>query len=49
MATLGVHADWNDVARTLAARLAANLERNPVHRTQPQAGTAAVRLDQSND
>lgn len=40
MATLGVLADWDDVARTLAARLATNLERAPAHLTQPQAGTA---------
>jgi lipoyl(octanoyl) transferase len=49
MATLNVAAGWDDVARTLAARLAANLDGAPALRSQPQAGTAAVRLDQSND
>ncbi|TKC89541.1 lipoyl(octanoyl) transferase LipB [Trinickia terrae] len=76
MATLGVAAGWDDVASTLAARLAANLDGAPAHRaqesagppqdfltplggpgaqrqvwglSQPQAGTAAVRMDQSND
>jgi lipoyl(octanoyl) transferase len=49
MATLGVAAGWDDVARTLAARLAANLDGAPAPRPQPQTGIAAVRLDLSND
>jgi lipoyl(octanoyl) transferase len=49
MATLGVAAGWDDVAGTLAARLAANLDGAPAHRSQPQAGAPADRLDQSND
>lgn len=36
MATLGVAAGWDDAARTLAARLAANLERALAHR--PKTG-----------
>jgi lipoyl(octanoyl) transferase len=38
MATLGVVASWDDVARTLAARLTANLDGNPAAVAQPQAG-----------
>lgn len=38
MATLGVVAGWNDVARTLAARLTANLDGSPAAVDQPQAG-----------
>ncbi|NML33246.1 lipoyl(octanoyl) transferase LipB [Paraburkholderia antibiotica] len=38
MATLGVVAGWDDVARTLAARLTANLDGNPAAVAQPQAG-----------
>jgi lipoyl(octanoyl) transferase len=38
MATLGVVAGWDDVARTLAARLTANLDGNPAAVAQSQAG-----------
>ena len=38
MATLGVAAGWDDVARTLAARLTANLDGSPAAVAQPQAG-----------
>ena len=38
MATLGVVAGWDDVARTLAARLTANLDGSPAAVDQPQAG-----------
>ncbi|MGF6296170.1 lipoyl(octanoyl) transferase LipB [Paraburkholderia youngii] len=38
MATLGVAAGWDDVARTLAASLTANLDGNPAAVAQPQAG-----------
>lgn len=38
MATLGVTAGWDDVARTLAARLTANLDGSPAAVAQPQAG-----------
>jgi len=38
MATLGVAAGWNDVARTLAARLTANIDGTPAAVDQPQAG-----------
>src|SRR5471030_2012095 len=38
MATLGVAAGWDDVARTFAARLTANLDGSPAAVAQPQAG-----------
>jgi lipoyl(octanoyl) transferase len=38
MATLGVAAGWDDVARTLAACLTANLDGSPAAVAQPQAG-----------
>jgi len=38
MATLGVAASWDDVARTLAARLTANIDGTPAAVDQPQAG-----------
>ncbi|WGS50241.1 lipoyl(octanoyl) transferase LipB [Paraburkholderia sp. D15] len=38
MATLGVTAGWDDVARTFAARLTANLDGSPAAVAQPQAG-----------
>ena len=38
MATLGVTAGWDDVARTLAASLTANLDGSPAAVAQPQAG-----------
>ncbi|MFM0595097.1 MULTISPECIES: lipoyl(octanoyl) transferase LipB [Paraburkholderia] len=38
MATLGVTADWNHVARTFAERLTANLDGSPAAVAQPQAG-----------
>ncbi|MBV8627312.1 MAG: lipoyl(octanoyl) transferase LipB [Paraburkholderia sp.] len=38
MATLGVAAGWNDVARMLAARLTANIDGTPAAVDQPQAG-----------
>jgi lipoyl(octanoyl) transferase len=38
MATLGVAAGWDDVARTLAARLIANLDGSPAAVAQSQAG-----------
>jgi lipoyl(octanoyl) transferase len=38
MATLGVAAGWEDVARTLAARLTANIDGTPAAVAQPQAG-----------
>ncbi|MEX3784820.1 lipoyl(octanoyl) transferase LipB [Paraburkholderia sp. BR14374] len=38
MATLGVAAGWDHVARTLAASLTANLDGNPAAVAQPQAG-----------
>jgi lipoyl(octanoyl) transferase len=38
MATLGVAAGWDDVTRTLAASLTANLDGNPAAVAQPQAG-----------
>jgi lipoyl(octanoyl) transferase len=38
MATLGVAAGWDDVARTLAERLTANLDGSPAAVAQPQAG-----------
>jgi lipoyl(octanoyl) transferase len=49
MATLDVAAGWDDVARTLAARLTENIDGALAHRPQPQAGIAAVRQDRSND
>ncbi|HYS64922.1 MAG TPA: lipoyl(octanoyl) transferase LipB, partial [Paraburkholderia sp.] len=38
MATLGVAAGWDDVARTFAACLTANLDGSPAAVAQPQAG-----------
>jgi lipoyl(octanoyl) transferase len=38
MATLGAAAGWDDVARTLAARLTANLDGSPAAVAQSQAG-----------
>ncbi|WP_144144097.1 lipoyl(octanoyl) transferase LipB [Paraburkholderia sp. BCC1884] len=38
MATLGVTAGWDDVARTFAERLTANLDGSPAAVAQPQAG-----------
>ena len=38
MATLGIAAGWDDVARTLAARLTANIDGTPAAVAQPQAG-----------
>jgi lipoyl(octanoyl) transferase len=38
MATLGVAAGWDDVARTFAERLTANLDGSPAAVAQPQAG-----------
>ena len=38
MATLGVAAGWDEVARTFAARLTANLDGSPAAVAQPQAG-----------
>ena len=38
MATLHVTAGWDDVARTLAARLTANIDGTPAAVVQPQAG-----------
>jgi lipoyl(octanoyl) transferase len=38
MATLGVAAGWEDVARTLAAHLTANIDGTPAAVAQPQAG-----------
>jgi lipoyl(octanoyl) transferase len=41
MATLGVTAGWNDVARIFAASLTANIDGTPAAVAQSQAGTAA--------
>jgi lipoyl(octanoyl) transferase len=38
MATLGVTASWDDVARTFAARLTANIDGTPAAVAQPRAG-----------
>ncbi len=48
MATLGVVAGWDDVARTLAARLTANLDGSPAAVDQPR-GRCAHRLTGSNE
>jgi lipoyl(octanoyl) transferase len=42
MATLGVAAGWDDVARTLAASLIANIDGSPAAVGQPQAGLPAA-------
>ncbi len=42
MATLGVAAGWDDVARTFAARLTANIDGTPTAVAQPQAGAATA-------
>jgi lipoyl(octanoyl) transferase len=52
MATLGVNEGWNDVARTLAARLTANIDgvsTAAAPSAQSQAGAATASLERTND
>src|ERR1700722_16910590 len=42
MATLGVAADWDEVARTFAACLTANIDGTPAAVAQPQAGVVTA-------